>query len=250
MKALSLIFNSFIEAFSIIKEAKLRKFYFLPGIISILLFFIFTYIGDTLSLSLSSALENFFKLGEYHSIIHVLIRILIWICTIFFYYLVYKSLLLVILSPILSYVSERVEAHLTGKDYKFSLKENISFVVRGVDIGVRSFIKQMIGTCVVMLLGVIFPINLSIPLLIFVIQGYFTGFSFMDYTLERYQLSPKESLAFLKKQRVYAVFCGGIFTILFFIPIIGIFIAPVVTCVATTKITLELLKEKKGDVAN
>lgn len=65
----------------------------------------------------------------------------------------------------------------------------------------------------------------------------------MDYTLERYNLSPKESLDFLKKQRVYAALCGGIFTLLFFIPVVGIFIAPLITCVATTMITLELLKE-------
>ena len=42
---------------------------------------------------------------------------------------------------------------------------------------------------------------------------------------------------------MYAALCGGIFTLLFFIPIIGIFIAPLITCVATTKITLELLKD-------
>ena len=203
----------------------------------------FIYLGEYLSLNLASALENFFKLQEYGSILYIFIKILVWICTVFFYYLVYKSLLLVIISPILGYVSERVETHLTGKKFDFTFKDNLRFLIRGIDIGLKSFFKQMVGTCVVMLLGFIFPINLSIPLLIFIIQGYFTGFSFMDYTLERYNLSPKESLDFLKKQRVYAALCGGIFTLLFFIPVVGIFIAPLITCVATTMITLELLKE-------
>ena len=243
MKTINLVFNSFLDAFKIVREAGLKKFYFLPGIISLILFGIFVYLGDYLSLSIATAFENFFKLGEYSSIIYVLIKILIWICTIFFYYLVYKSLLLVIISPILGYISERVETHLTEKKFDFTFGDNIKFLLRGIDIGLKSFFKQMVGTCVVMLLGFIFPINLSIPLLIFIIQGYFTGFSFMDYTLERYNLTPKESLEFLKKQRVYAALCGGIFTLLFFIPIIGIFIAPLITCVATTKITLELLKD-------
>lgn len=242
LKSISLVFNSFLESFAIVREAKLKKFYFLPGIISIGLFFTLVALGDYLSLTLSKSLEDFFKLGEYQSFLYILIKILIWVCTVFFYYLIYKSLLLVILSPILGYISERVETHLTGKEFNFSFGDNINFLIRGVNIGLKSFFKQMVGTCVVMLLGFIFPINLSIPLLIFIIQGYFTGFSFMDYTLERYNLSPKESLQFLKKQRVYAALCGGIFTILFFIPIIGIFIAPLITCVATTKITLELLK--------
>lgn len=243
MKAITLVFNSFSDSFKVIKDAGLRKFYFLPGIISMFLFGGFIYLGEYLSLNLASALENFFKLQEYGSILYIFIKILVWICTVFFYYLVYKSLLLVIISPILGYVSERVETHLTGKKFDFTFKDNLRFLIRGIDIGLKSFFKQMIGTCVVMLLGFIFPINLSIPLLIFIIQGYFTGFSFMDYTLERYNLSPKESLDFLKKQRVYAALCGGIFTLLFFIPVVGIFIAPLITCVATTMITLELLKE-------
>lgn len=243
MKAITLVFNSFSDSFKVIKDAGLRKFYFLPGIISMFLFGGFIYLGEYLSLNLASALENFFKLQEYGSILYIFIKILVWICTVFFYYLVYKSLLLVIISPILGYVSERVETHLTGKKFDFTFKDNLRFLIRGIDIGLKSFFKQMVGTCVVMLLGFIFPINLSIPLLIFIIQGYFTGFSFMDYTLERYNLSPKESLDFLKKQRVYAALCGGIFTLLFFIPVIGIFIAPLITCVATTMITLELLKE-------
>lgn len=242
MKNISLVFNSFLDSFSIVKEAKLKKFYFLPGIIGILLFIIFIWIGDFLSVNLAVQLESFFKLEEFHSILYIFIKILVWVCTVFFYYLVYKSLLLVIISPILGYVSERVETHLTGKKFDFTFKDNIRFLLRGIDIGLKSFFKQMVGTCAVMLLGFIFPINLSIPLLIFIIQGYFTGFSFMDYTLERYNLSSKESLNFLKKQRIYAALCGGIFTILFFIPILGIFIAPLITCVATTKITLELLK--------
>ncbi|MBM6821809.1 EI24 domain-containing protein [Fusobacterium mortiferum] len=243
MKAITLVFSSFSDSFKVIKDAGLRKFYFLPGIISMFLFGGFIYLGEYLSLNLASALENFFKLQEYGSILYIFIKILVWICTVFFYYLVYKSLLLVIISPILGYVSERVETHLTGKKFDFTFKDNLRFLIRGIDIGLKSFFKQMVGTCVVMLLGFIFPINLSIPLLIFIIQGYFTGFSFMDYTLERYNLSPKESLDFLKKQRVYAALCGGIFTLLFFIPVVGIFIAPLITCVATTMITLELLKE-------
>ena len=78
----------------------------------------------------------------------------------------------------------------------------------------------------------------------FLLQGYFTGFSFIDYTLERYNFTPEESLKFLKKQRFYSLWIGSIFTILFLIPFIGIFIAPLVTCVAATKVTLELLKEE------
>ena len=238
------IFKAFGDSFTIIRQAKLRKFYFLPGIIGIILFAIFIAFGDFVSANLTGLLEDFFHIGEYHSFLYLLIRILIWFCTILFYYLIYKSLLLIILSPVLGYVSERVETHLTGKKYSFTMKDNFRFIIRSIDIGFRSFVKQLIGTFVIMLLGFIFPVNLSIPALIFIMQGYFTGFSFMDYTLERYNLNAKDSLEFLKKQRVCSVVAGSIFTILFFIPVLGIFIAPLVTCVAVTKITVELLNEQ------
>ena len=246
--SVSIVLKAFFDSFRIISDAKLRKFYLVPGIIGIILFMFFVSLGNLISGSLTNLLEEFFHLENYHSIIYILIKILIWICSILFYYLVYKSLLLIILSPVLSYVSERVETHLTGKKYNFTFGDNVKFIIRSIDIGLRSFIKQMIGTCIIMLLGFIFPINLSIPLLIFILQGYFTGFSFMDYTLERYQLSAKESLEFLKQQRVCSAISGIIFTLLFFIPFFGIFIAPLVTCVAVTKITVELLNDKPTSI--
>ena len=63
MKTINLVFNSFLDAFKIVREAGLKKFYFLPGIISLILFGIFVYLGDYLSLSIATAFENFFKLG-------------------------------------------------------------------------------------------------------------------------------------------------------------------------------------------
>ena len=245
MKTLTIVLKAFLDSFRIIREAKLKKFYFIPGIAGIILFFIFIMFGNFISLNIVHSLEKFFNLEEYHSILFIFIRVLIWMCSTLFYYLIYKSLLIAILSPALSYVSEKVETHLTGQKYDFTFNDNVGFILRGLNIGIKSFFKQMVGTCIIMLLGAIFPINLSIPFLIFILQGYFTGFSFMDYTLERYQLTSEETLQFVKKQRVYAALCGGVFTLLFFIPFIGIFIAPVTTCVATTKITLDLLKNRE-----
>lgn len=242
---ISLVFTSFSDSFRIIREAKLRKFYFLPGIISIFLFMIFLSLGDIISDNLTLLIEKFLNVENYHSIVLFVIKTIVWVCSILFYFLIYKSLLLIILSPILSYVSERVETYLTGKKFEFGLKKNISFIGRGISIGFKSFIKQMIATILIMFLGFIFPINLSIPLLVFIVQAYFTGFSFMDYTLERHELSSSESLKFLKRKRTYATLSGTIFTLLFFIPFIGPFLAPLLTCVAVTKITLELLNEDK-----
>lgn len=243
MKSIKLVLGAFSDSFRIIREAGLKKYYFLPGVIGIILFLLLMLLANFLSIGLIDYLEGAFKLNEYHSIISVFLKLLIWIVAVFIYFLVYKSLLLLILSPIMGYVSEKTDSWLTGQSYDFSMKDNMRFIWRGIQIGLKSFMKQLIGTCVIMLASFIFPINLSIPFLIFLLQGYFTGFSFMDYTLERYQFTPKESLNFLKKRRFYSILIGSIFTLLFFIPFLGIFIAPLITCVAATKITLELVKK-------
>ena len=202
-------------------------------------------LANLLSFGIMNSLESIFELEKYHALISILIRIIIWIVAVFFYYLVYKSLLLLFLSPILGYVSERVDSHLTGKKYDFTIKDNMRFLMRGAEIGFRSFIKQLIGTCVIMLLSFLFPINLSIPLLIFLLQGYFTGFSFMDYTLERYKFSPKESLEFLKKKRVYSYYVEVYLPFCFLYFYRYIFSSPCY-CVATTKVTLELIERDKA----
>ena len=62
---------------------------------------------------------------------------------------------------------KELKTHLTGKKFDFTFKDNLRFLIRGIDIGLKSFFKQMVGTCVVMLLGFIFPINLSISITYF-----------------------------------------------------------------------------------
>lgn len=244
MKSIKLVLTAFSESFSLIRIIGLKKYYFIPGILGAFLFILMMVGANFISGGLLNYLENIFNISEYHSIISIILKIIIWIVVASIYFLVYKSVLLVILSPFMGYISEKVDNYLTGKEYDFSFNDNMRFIWRGIQIGIKSFIKQLIGMFIIMLCSFLFPINLSIPLLMFLLQGYFTGFSFIDYTLERYNFTPEESLKFLKKQRFYSLWIGSIFTILFLIPFIGIFIVPLVTCVAATKVTLELLKEE------
>jgi CysZ protein len=122
----------------------------------------------------------------------------------------------------------------------------MSFLVRGANIGIVCFIKQIFVMIVLFVLEIFIPpIVIISPIIIFLMQGYFTGFAFMDYTLERYKFTTKESMKFLSKKRIYSILCGTIFNILIFIPVIGIFIAPITTCVAVTKLTLDLINNDK-----
>ncbi|MBC2856785.1 MAG: EI24 domain-containing protein [Cetobacterium sp.] len=244
IKSIRYIIQSYIEAFSIIEKGNLKKFYFLPGLISIALFILLYYFSSYISFSLFNQIERIVNIKQYSNLALLVLKLLVLVIGFLVYFLIYKSLLLIILSPFLSYISERTESTLTGVSFKFSLKENIKFVFRGILLSSRYFAIEILGTIFILLLGFIPVVNLFAPLLLLLLQGYFSGASFADYTLERKGMSHKDSSNFSKKHFTFSLINGIIFLFLFLIPIIGIFIAPLLTCVATTIGTLKLLDNK------
>ncbi|MGL4510780.1 EI24 domain-containing protein, partial [Cetobacterium sp.] len=106
----------------------------------------------------------------------------------------------------------------------------------------KSFVKEIIYTFIVILLGFIPVVNLIVPILIFLIQSYFISYNFVDYTLERRRFSSEESAKFMKENRMVFTLGGGIFTLIYFIPVIGIVIGPIISIVAFTMTTLKILK--------
>ena len=256
MNSIKTVINAFLEAPTIIKNAKLRKYYILPGIIGMILFVMIIFLANKFSNVLIAQLLKWFKIGGQSygdsslswlkEVFYWLIKVIMWVSIIIVYFFIYKTILLVLISPILSYVSEKVDNKLTNRSFSFSIKENMSFITRGAHIGLICFIKQMIATGVIFILGIFIPpFSIIGPICIFIVQGYFTGFAFMDYTLERYKFSTKESMRFLKKKRIYSLLSGSIFTVLLLIPVLGIFVAPLITCVAVTRITLALMRNDK-----
>ena len=65
----------------------------------------------------------------------------------------------------------------------------------------------------------------------------------MDYTLERHGYTPKEGTQFLRRNALFAVANGGIFVGILIIPIVGIFLAPLISAVSITLGTLSRIEE-------
>ncbi|MGL5088302.1 MAG: EI24 domain-containing protein, partial [Cetobacterium sp.] len=172
------------------------------------------------------------------------IVIIIRIFMISIQYFFFKTILLVLLAPFFSYVSEKVESVENRVEYNFTLKENMIFVVRGIKIASKSFFKEILYTLFIIFLGFIPILNIFVPILIFIVQSYFISYNFVDYTLERRKFSSKESSDFIWDNKIAFSVGGAIFTLLYFIPIIGIFIAPLISIVAFTNTTLKFLKDK------
>lgn len=232
------VFKSFFASFSIICRGNFKKYFLLPILLNVLSFTIFIYFGRILLLHIFEGIKS-------DSIIIGVLGYLALIVAVVVYFSIYEYFVLTLLSPFLSLLSEKVEFYLTGKSYSYKVRDNVRFIYRGIKISIRAFIKQLIASCIALIVGLLLPIPIQMfmPIIFFVIQCYYTGLFFMDYTLERYKSDVNETFDFVENRKSCAIFIGLLFSLLSSIPILGIIIAPILVCITATKITLELIEE-------
>lgn len=238
------VFRGYGAAFSIIEEKELKIFYMLPGMIAILLLMLFYFVSSKISFSLFNKLSSMVDLENYHMLAYYLIKFLIIAIAFMFYFLIYKGLILILLSPFLSYISEKTEEEVEHSVMDVSFKKNVKLFTRGAIVSSKYLIFEISGAIVIFLLGFIPILNLLSPLLLLILEGFFAGASLIDYTLERRELNSTQSFQFVKKNFLFTTLNGIIFILFMMVPIIGIFMSPLVSCVAVTKSTLDLIDNK------
>lgn len=246
MKKIKLMLQSYLEAPKLIKKMDLKWGYFVGGIVGLIIFIFFYWISKYIGNWIFNKINIIFNVQDYVGIFKWIIILIVRIVIIGIQYLFFKTILLGLLAPFFSYISEKVENNQTGAQYKFTLKDNINFILRGIKIAIKSFFKEMIYTLIIMIIGFVPIINVIVPILIFMIQSYFISYNFVDYTLERHKFSVEDSSKFMKENRVVFTLGGAIFTLLYFIPFIGIIIGPIVSIVAFTITTLKLLNKENA----
>ena len=151
-------------------------------------------------------------------------------------------MVLILLSPLLAYLSERTEAIIVGREYKFRLGQFIKDIIRGVIIASRNFFIELFFVIVLFFLGLVPFLNLAAPIILFAISAYYYGFSFMDYCNERRRGSLKEGIRFIRKNKFIAIGNGAIFSIFLLIPYIGVVIASFVSVLSVVAATIAYLE--------
>ena len=99
-----------------------------------------------------------------------------------------KYLVVGILSPLLTYVSEKTETILTGTTTPFSLVQFIKDIKRALVILVRNFMWNYAYIVIIFIFCFIFwkdTAKSPFVFLVFFIDAYYYGFSFLDYVIER-----------------------------------------------------------------
>lgn len=220
-------------------------FLFILISLSTLNMFLYDYLINQIN-NLTSSIQE----GILHTILSFAIRSIIFIMIKLILFLIIYFLsayiVLVLMSPILSYISEKTELIISNKTYNFDFNIWIKQIIRGILLSLRNLFLQLIITLlfsvifIIPIFGLILSPFLSIILVL--INAYFLGFSFLDYSLERKNYSIQQSIQTVRKNKGLAIGYGLIFYLIMLIPVAGQFITPFIAIILTIAATFSVEK--------
>jgi CysZ protein len=168
-------------------------------------------------------------------------KYLSWVISAMLYILtffIYKYIMLIVLSPILSLISNKIELEITGYQKASSIFSLPKEIMRGIGISLLCLYKELKYTIPLFLLSFI-PLFGVVPLiLLFFVQAYYFALGCFDYFAERYY-NINETLEVGSRNRWELLGVGTGANITFFIPFIGVLIAPLLATIATTEMAVQ-----------
>lgn len=239
------IFNgiqAYFSAYTLLNKLNLWRFFVAPIVISFLLgtFLIFTAYG--LSDDLGNYIASIWGFTWGKQTVTAISHFIGGLIILAFGIVIFKNVLMAIVSPFMSPISEKIEQHFLGTIDKKrkGLKAQTSAFARGIRLNIRNLVMEILWIVPFFIFSFIPLIGFVFLLLIFFVQAYYAGFGNMDTTLERY-FSYKDSVAFVRKRRGIAIGNGIVFMLILLIPVLGILIVLPLSIVASTTETLKAL---------
>lgn len=157
-----------------------------------------------------------------------------------------KYIVLIICSPILALLSERIDEIISGKKYPFNFGQFMHDMLRGIVVTLRNLALETLVILACMIIAWIPIIGyVTIPFL-YLIAWYFMGFAMMDYTYERQRLTIGQGAQFTRKHKGLAIGNGFIFSMILLVPFAGLCIAPILSVVAATLAVIETKQEENA----
>lgn len=241
-KQFRLALGSYLVAHRFIFKHKIWAYAVIPTLINVFMLIGLFYGAFQINDSLKPQIQSWFSkdYDTLSTITNYTIQVLVNLVLFVGYLFIYKNLVLIILSPFLAIISEKVDALYTGRDFPFNGKQLLLDVWRGVKISVRNSTIELSLIFICFIIGLFVPIlGIIVPVVIFLIESFYFGFSMIDYTNERKKLSFKESKVYIKQNKPLAYGIGIVFYLMFLVPIIGWIFAPLYGIVAGTLAVLQ-----------
>lgn len=185
-----------------------------------------------------------YLMGTFTFLIKLIFKFLFWFVSSTFL----KYVLLMILSPVFSLLSESADEKLTGNKYPFNFIQLLKDIVRGVSINLRNMLLEYFFIFICFIISIAFPplFIVTTPFLLF-LGWYYVGFSLLDYSCERHKYNASQSIQFIKQNRGTACGIGFVYSFFMALPflpgsVIGIMFGPSIGVVGSTISFLEINK--------
>lgn len=242
LKEIVIAIQSYFRAHQFISKHKLWKWILIPGILYMILFTVGIYFFWKSSDSAVSYLSNLIGIDKWlHrqqnsllSFLFLMGEIMVRLVLVFFYFSLFKYIFLIIGSPLFAYLSERTEAIIVGKEYSFSWKQLWKDMVRGIRLAIRNSLWQTVYVLSLLILSLVPVIGWITPVIILFVECYYYGFSMLDYSCERHDLSASKSIEFIGKHKGLAIGNGMVFYLMHLLPFVGWALAPAYAVIAAT----------------
>lgn len=173
----------------------------------------------------------------------ILIKIVLKILYFFLFVAFGGYIVLVVMSPVYSWLSERTEAYVSGKEYPFSFRQLLWEIFRGIGIALRNLFFQLLISFVLFLCSFIPVVGFLTPFAIFFVSAYFYGFSFVDYAVERKRYNVRQSVCYINKNAGLVTGIGTVFAFSLMIPWFNIFACSFVSLLSVIAATVSLSSE-------
>jgi CysZ protein len=242
LKELVISVQAYFRAHQFIVRHKLWKWILIPGFVYMLLFMGGMWFFWNSSSSFLDWLFNVVGIkswldsmnNSFLNFLFITASIMVRLILLFFYFSLFKFLFLVVGSPVFAYLSEKTENIIEGNDYPFSMKQLLSDIWRAIRLALRNTLWQTVYIISILLLSLIPVVGWISPLIAFLVECYYYGFSMLDYSTERHKLSPSQSIAFISNRKGLAIGNGMVFFLMHLVPILGWVLAPAYAVIAAT----------------
>lgn len=205
--------KSYREAFRFIRNHRLYWYFLIPAVLMLIIY----YVGNKImNIRIEADLSNMNGIVWYF--IHVAINISIAILLMKFA----KYLVVIVLSPLLSHLSQRCEKIITGNTYPIDYRQILHDVRRGIRLAFRNIIWEYFFFIIILIIASIGwnePRQSPLFYLTFIIGFYYYGFSFIDYDNERRKLDERKSIEYVRLHRGLAMGIGMIYSLLILVPV-------------------------------
>nr|WP_319397770.1 EI24 domain-containing protein [uncultured Carboxylicivirga sp.] len=247
--------RSYSKAFRFIKQNKMGWFFVFPLLLNVLLFAVGFYSVASLGSVLIEHLNQWMGIDSWDfwgaSFLAGSIKWLIWIVLRLLFFVVYAYLggyiILIALSPVFAFLSERTERILTGTNMPFNLNQFFKDIWRGVVLALRNLVVELLFTVLLFVISFIPVVGWFSAVILFFISAYFYGFSFMDYTFERRKFNVHTSVKYMRSNKGLAIGNGLVFALILLIPFIGVTVAGFFSIVSVVGATIAANKAIEVD---